>query len=114
MIAYVSIGVRDIGRSKRFYDAALVPLRYKYLRAARTLPGYGYGRDSIALWVVQVQRPVPADELLLYSLECCLARWDDDPRKAAGRREPRGTTYALASFGEACLAEHEAQERLAD
>ena len=23
---------------------------------------YGYGRDSIALWVVQAERPVPADE----------------------------------------------------
>jgi catechol 2,3-dioxygenase-like lactoylglutathione lyase family enzyme len=50
MIAHISIGVRDIDRSKRFYDAALEPLGYKCLRAARTLPGYGYGRDSIALW----------------------------------------------------------------
>ena len=50
MIAHVSIGVRDIDRSKRLYDAALEPLGYKCLRAARTLPGYGYGRDSIALW----------------------------------------------------------------
>jgi catechol 2,3-dioxygenase-like lactoylglutathione lyase family enzyme len=36
--------------------------RNKCLRAARTLLGYGYGRDSIALWVIQVERPVPADE----------------------------------------------------
>ena len=50
MIAHVSIGVRDIDRSKRFYEAALEPLGYKCLRAARTLLGYGYGRDSIALW----------------------------------------------------------------
>ena len=55
MIAHISIGVRDIERSKRFYDAALEPLGYKYLRAARTLLGYGYGRDSIALWVVQAE-----------------------------------------------------------
>ncbi len=26
------------------------------------LTGYGYGRDSIALWVVSAKRPVPADE----------------------------------------------------
>ena len=26
------------------------------------LLGYGYGSDSIALWVVQAERPVPADE----------------------------------------------------
>jgi catechol 2,3-dioxygenase-like lactoylglutathione lyase family enzyme len=62
MIAHVSIGVRNIDRSKRFYDAALEPLGYKCLRAARTLLGYGYGGDSIALWVVQAERPVPADE----------------------------------------------------
>ena len=62
MIAHVSIGVRDIDRSKRFYDAVLEPLGYKCLRAARTLLGYGYGRDSIALWVVQAEHPVPADE----------------------------------------------------
>src|SRR6267378_8300662 len=62
MIAHISIGVRDIERSKRFYDAALEALGYKCLRAARTLLGYGYGRDSIGLWVVQAERPVPADE----------------------------------------------------
>jgi len=62
MFAHVSIGVRDIDRSKRFYDAALEPLGYKCLRAARSLLGYGYGRDSIALWVIQAEHPVPADE----------------------------------------------------
>jgi catechol 2,3-dioxygenase-like lactoylglutathione lyase family enzyme len=62
MIAHVSIGVSNIDRSKRFYDAALEPLGYKSLRAARSLLGFGYGRDSIALWVVQAERPVPADE----------------------------------------------------
>jgi len=62
MIAHVSIGVRDIDRSKRFYEAVLEPLGYKCLRAARSLVGYGYGRDSIALWVVQAEHPLPADE----------------------------------------------------
>jgi len=62
MIAHVSIGVRDIDRSKRFYEAALEPVGYKCLRPARTLLGYGYGRDSIALWVVQAEHPVLADE----------------------------------------------------
>jgi catechol 2,3-dioxygenase-like lactoylglutathione lyase family enzyme len=62
MIAHVSIGVRDIGRSKSFYDAALEPLGYKCLRQARTLNGYGYGRDSISLWVFSAEHPVPADE----------------------------------------------------
>jgi catechol 2,3-dioxygenase-like lactoylglutathione lyase family enzyme len=62
MIAHVSIGVSNIDRSKRFYDAALEPLGYKCLRAARSQLGCGYGRNSIALWVVQAERPVPADE----------------------------------------------------
>ena len=62
MIAHVSIGVSNIDASKRFYDAALEPLGYKCLRAARSLVGYGYGRDSIALWVFQAERPVPADD----------------------------------------------------
>ena len=62
MIAHVSIGVRDIDRSKRFYNTVLEPLGYKCLRAARTLQGYGYGRDRIALWVAQADHPVPADE----------------------------------------------------
>jgi catechol 2,3-dioxygenase-like lactoylglutathione lyase family enzyme len=62
MIGHVSIGVSNIDRSKRFYDAALEPLGYKCLRAARSLLGYGYGRASIALWVVQAERPVPSDE----------------------------------------------------
>ena len=62
MIAHVSIGVSNIDASKRFYDAALEALGYKCLRAARSLVGYGYGRDSIALWVFQAERPVPADE----------------------------------------------------
>ncbi|MBV9584385.1 MAG: VOC family protein, partial [Alphaproteobacteria bacterium] len=29
MFDHVSIGVRDIARAKRFYDAALAPLGYK-------------------------------------------------------------------------------------
>jgi len=60
MIAHISIGVRDIDRSKRFYDAVLEPLGYKCLRAAKSLVGYGYGRDSIAFWVFRAEHPVPA------------------------------------------------------
>ena len=62
MIAHISIGVKDIDRSKRFYDAALEPLGYKYVRAARSLLGCGYGRDSISFWIFQAEHPVPADE----------------------------------------------------
>ena len=61
MIAHISIGVRDLVTSKRFYDAVLEPLGYKCLRTAKTLLGYGYGRDSVSFWIFQAERPVPAD-----------------------------------------------------
>ena len=40
----------------------LEPLGYKCLRAAKSLVGYGYGRDSIAFWVFRAEHPVPADD----------------------------------------------------
>jgi catechol 2,3-dioxygenase-like lactoylglutathione lyase family enzyme len=62
MLAHVSIGVRDIARAKRFYDAALEPLGYRCIRAARTLVGWGYGRENIAFWIILAQRPISPDE----------------------------------------------------
>jgi catechol 2,3-dioxygenase-like lactoylglutathione lyase family enzyme len=62
MIAHVSIGVRDVERSKRFYDAALAPLGYKRLRAMRSAVGYAYGAETIAFYIVAAERPVPGDE----------------------------------------------------
>ncbi len=62
MIAHLSIGVRDLERSKGFYDSALAPLGYRCLRPGRTVLGYGYGSDNIAFWIVSAERPVPADE----------------------------------------------------
>ena len=46
MFDHVSIGVRDMTRAKRFYDAALAPLGYKCLRDTPAL--LGYGSDSVA------------------------------------------------------------------
>jgi catechol 2,3-dioxygenase-like lactoylglutathione lyase family enzyme len=60
MLNHVSIGVRDIAKSKRFYDAALKPLGYTCLSEA---PGsLGYGRDRVTLWIGTAERPVPPDE----------------------------------------------------
>lgn len=59
MFDHVSIGVRDIARTKRFYDAALQPLGYKCLRDSPAL--LGYGADSVALWISPTGSPVPAD-----------------------------------------------------
>jgi catechol 2,3-dioxygenase-like lactoylglutathione lyase family enzyme len=60
MLDHVSIGVRDIAKAKRFYDAALGPLGYACLSDS---PGsLGYGSGSVALWISESARPVPADE----------------------------------------------------
>ena len=60
MINHVSIGVRDLARARRFYDAALKPLGYKCLsEGANSL---GYGRDAVAFWISVAERPVPADD----------------------------------------------------
>ena len=60
MLNHISIGVRDVARSKRFYDAALKPLGYSALSASDT--SLGYGKDAVALWIGASEQPVPADE----------------------------------------------------
>ena len=59
MINHVSIGVRDVARAKKFYDAALKPLGYRCLSASEA--SLGYGGEAVALWVGKSDRPVPAD-----------------------------------------------------
>ncbi len=60
MFDHVSIGVRDLARTRRFYDAALAPLGYRCRRAEEALLGYGGG--GVALWITPTDRPVSADE----------------------------------------------------
>ena len=60
MLNHISIGVRDVARTKRFYDAALKPLGYKRLSDGET--SLGYGKDAVALWIGASEKPVPADE----------------------------------------------------
>jgi catechol 2,3-dioxygenase-like lactoylglutathione lyase family enzyme len=59
MLDHISIGVRDIARTKRFYDAALKSLGYSCLSAGET--SLGYGTHSVAFWISQTSSPVPAD-----------------------------------------------------
>ena len=49
MIDHVSIGVRDIARAKRFYDAALKPLGYSCM--AESPGSLGYGASGIEFWI---------------------------------------------------------------
>jgi catechol 2,3-dioxygenase-like lactoylglutathione lyase family enzyme len=60
MFDHISIGVRDLGHTKHFYDAVLAPLGYRRLnKDAGTL---GYGNNKVALWIGRVDRPLAADE----------------------------------------------------
>ena len=59
MLNHVSIGVRDIAKTKKFYDAALKPLGYKCL--SEGADSLGYGRDAVAFWISVSDRPVAAD-----------------------------------------------------
>jgi catechol 2,3-dioxygenase-like lactoylglutathione lyase family enzyme len=59
MINHISFGVRDIARTKRFYDATLKPLGYACLSEGEG--SLGYGREAVALWISAVDRPVPPD-----------------------------------------------------
>jgi catechol 2,3-dioxygenase-like lactoylglutathione lyase family enzyme len=76
MLAHISIGVRDLPRAKQFYDAALEPLGYRCIRAARSMDGWGYGRETIAFWLMSAERPVSADEGS--GLHFCFAAPDRD------------------------------------
>ena len=60
MIDHLSIGVRDIPRAKKFYDATLQPLGYSCLSAGDD--SLGYGEKAAAFWISATQHPVPADE----------------------------------------------------
>src|ERR1700751_1769532 len=59
MIAHVSIGARDIARSRRFYEAALKPLGYSCLSSDES--SLGYGAQAAEFWVIGTEHPVPAD-----------------------------------------------------
>lgn len=41
MFDHISIGVKDLERARRFYDAALAPLGYERLSNSDTMIGYG-------------------------------------------------------------------------
>jgi catechol 2,3-dioxygenase-like lactoylglutathione lyase family enzyme len=60
MIDHVSIGVRDIAKAQRFYDAVLEPLGYA--RLSTGAGSAGYGGAAPAFWLGATDRPVPADE----------------------------------------------------
>jgi len=59
MFDHVSLGVSDIKRSGRFYDAALAPLGFSRLSDGES--SLGYGAEVVALWLGATKKPVKAD-----------------------------------------------------
>ncbi|MBY0323977.1 MAG: VOC family protein [Reyranella sp.] len=59
MFDHVSIGVADIPRSKKFYDAALKPLGFTLLSDGES--SLGYGEKAVQLWLGATKKPVKAD-----------------------------------------------------
>ena len=59
MIDHVSIGVGDIARAGRFYDAVMKPLGYSRQSDGET--ALGYGADGAFLWLLASRSPVKPD-----------------------------------------------------
>ena len=59
MIDHISIGVSDISRTRKFYDAVLKPLGYSCLSEGEA--SLGYGKDQIQLWTNVAAKPIKPD-----------------------------------------------------
>jgi catechol 2,3-dioxygenase-like lactoylglutathione lyase family enzyme len=59
MLNHVSIGVRDIARSKAFYDSALEAIGYR--RPSEGEDSLGYGKEEVVFWINLADSPVPDD-----------------------------------------------------
>lgn len=83
MLDHISIGVRNIAASKRFYDAALQALGYRCL--SDSPESLGYGAKGPVLWVNAAERPVPADTRSgLHFCFCAPSRKSVDAFHSAG------------------------------
>jgi len=78
MLDHISLGVADVARTRKFYDAVLGPLGCK--RLSNSDDSLGYGTDSVVLWLNKAVRPVSADKES--GLHFCFAAPD---RKAVDR-----------------------------
>ena len=60
MFDHISIGVKSVAKSKKFYDDALKPLGIRCL--SESPESLGYGAKAPALWIGKSSSPVPADK----------------------------------------------------
>jgi catechol 2,3-dioxygenase-like lactoylglutathione lyase family enzyme len=61
MLNHISLGVADIARSRRFYDAVLQPLGLACTSPGDSSLGYGTAAGAIPLWLLAAKKPVAAD-----------------------------------------------------
>jgi catechol 2,3-dioxygenase-like lactoylglutathione lyase family enzyme len=80
MLDHVSIGVKDIARTKKFYDSVMKPLGYKCLSASEG--SLGYGKDGVVFWANVADSPVLAD--MGSGLHFCFTAPDRKAVDAAG------------------------------
>ena len=88
MFDHISIGVRDIARSRAFYDQALAAIGYRRLSARED--SLGYGEEAVAFWIGLTHSPVQDDPKS--GLHVCFAAPDRD-------RVARFHAAALAAGG---------------
>jgi catechol 2,3-dioxygenase-like lactoylglutathione lyase family enzyme len=74
MFDHISIGVRDIARSRAFYDQALAAIGHRRLSASED--SLGYGEEAVAFWIGLSDSPVPDDPKS--GLHVCFAAPDRD------------------------------------
>jgi catechol 2,3-dioxygenase-like lactoylglutathione lyase family enzyme len=60
MLNHISVGVSSLSAAKAFYDAALVALGYRCL--SEDAGSLGYGTNTVGLWVLKSEKPVPDEE----------------------------------------------------
>lgn len=106
MLDHVSIGVANPSSSKTFYDAILAPLGYSCL--SESAGSLGYGGDQVSLWILEVERPVPAD--MASGLHFCFAAPTRDSVRAfhaaalANSGSDNGTAGLRADYGDSYFA----------
>ena len=81
MFDHVSIGVADIARTRKFYDAALKPLGYTLLSDGES--SLGYGGKVVGLWISVAAKPVKPD--MESGLHFCFVAPDRTALKAGGK-----------------------------
>ena len=86
MFDHISFGVRDIARSRAFYDPTLQAIGLKRLSASED--SLGYGKEAVGFWIGVTDSPIPDDPKS--GLHVCFAAPGSRKRRAIPRRRSRG------------------------